>query len=157
MGGARNRGGAWVGGAGNESGPGSWGRKGEVGLGFLTGLWDGPPVCLTSSVFCLPSSSLPSPSCHPSFCVRHAVKRDGHRETPKTNQTWSPSYASALRVPPVLPLPCPLLWSCSFSEVRLYYQQRSCGSCRSGLQCFLAELLPVCGNGLPSPFSSFGP
>ena len=144
-----------VGGAGGRGW--KWEQAGELGpkrRGWSC-FFDRPLVrstCLPHFLLFSASQVLPSlraPAIR--LSVRQAVKRDGHRETPKTNRTWSPSCTWALRVPPVLPLPCPLLWSCSFSEARLHYQQRSCGSRRPGLQDFPAELLPVCGNGLPSP------
>ena len=104
-------------GPGIRAGPGSGGGAQGFGAGkerlallLVMGLWDGPLVCLTS--FLLLSASLVFPSLHPpgiylSVSGRLLDKMDP--ETPKTNQTCSPSYTSALRVCLLLPLSCPLL------------------------------------------------
>lgn len=104
-------------GLGIRAGPGSGGRAQGVGTGkerlallLLTGLWDGPLVCLTS--FLLLSAPLVFPSLHPPgiyLSVAGTLLDKMDTEKPKTNQTCSPSYSSALRVCLLLPLSCPLL------------------------------------------------
>lgn len=83
----------WVGGAGDEAG---WLAGAEKERQLANGC---PPVCLTSFCFLLPKFSLLRPPANRLSVSRHAVSRDGHRETPKNESDLVTIHVLALQSP----------------------------------------------------------